>query len=164
MEAITVPSYARGGRRRDVRWNVKTGKATERNGREIRRDSSGAEMKDLFYLCAKIARQTDAHRQRATRNEGEYPHGLIMQCIPRLKCVIFLGTVPSPPPGDLNRTERLQLHFHPSLSFVRAKQSRGIKIISGTITVYVQIVLTLLQILLISFSFLFFFFWELYFP
>lgn len=113
-----------------------------------------------------LDRQTDIYRQRVAQNEGEYPHGLITRCSPRLKCVIFL--VPSPPPGDLHSTERLRLHFPPSLSFVRAEQSRGIQIISGTITVPVQIALTLSQMLRIYFSFslfsFLFFSGELYSP
>lgn len=83
---------------------------------------------------------------------------------PQVKRVIFLGTVPSPPSGHLHK--RLQLHFPPWHSFVWAKQSRGINIISGTIAVHVQIALTWLQTiiyLLFIFTVFFFFFGEFYF-
>lgn len=46
-------------------------------------------------------------------------------------------------------------------AFIRAKQWRGIKIISRTIAVYVQITLPLLQLLLIYFSFSLVFLWEM---
>lgn len=115
------------------------------------------EHKSLKIVLRLPDRETDTYRQRARQNDEQNPHGLITRRSPRLKCVIFLGTVPSPPPGNLHSSERLLLLYPPLISYLRASQPRGIKITIGNIPVQVQ-----LAWLITNVTYLLFFFHPFY--